>query len=253
MEALKSLAPDQKKVSDVIMSLYELAKALKIRSATKLLQAARGKVDGASLKLAAAALEGNTGKQIFTPAPRSMGRSGAEGPGTIMQADLIYFSNNARSKFSNSFALVLQDIYTRQIDTQPLKDKSSATVNAAVKKMLDTPADGTNVKITTDQGREFANLEAALPDDKLIHVTKQPNDKNAIAVVDRTIQTVKKKDIAADIADDGGYWDEKLDGATKAFNARPNSYSTVPPDDVLGNKVADFKILQKNAKFVDKQ
>ena len=77
-------------------------------------------------------------------------------------------------------------------------------------------------------------------------ITKDPSSKNSIAVIDRTILTVKK-DIAADIADEGGYWNEKLDGATKAFNARPNSYSIVPPDDVLDNKVADFKILQKNA------
>ena len=76
-------------------------------------------------------------------------------------------------------------------------------------------------------------------------ITKDPSSKNSIAVIDRTILTVKN-DIAADIADDGGYWNEKLDGATKAFNARPNSYSTVPPDDVLESKVADFKILQKN-------
>ena len=119
MEALKSLAPDQQKVSNTILELYELAKKLKLRSAIKLLSAARGKVDGASLKFAAAALEGNTGKQMFTPAPRSRGRSAAEGPGAIMQADLVDFSNNARSKIFNKYALVLQDLYTRQLDTEP--------------------------------------------------------------------------------------------------------------------------------------
>ena len=60
-----------------------------------------------------------------------------------------------------------------------------------------------------------------------------------------------KKYIAAEIADEGGRWDEHIGGITKAYNSRPNSYSTVPPDDVLDNKVADFKILQKNAKFFD--
>jgi hypothetical protein len=154
MEELKKLDPDQRKVSNTILELYELAKKLKIRSATKLLQAARGKVDGANTKLAAAALEGNTGKQLFTPAPRSKGRSGAEGPGTIMQGDLIDLSNNSRSKNSDlKYIFVLQDVYTRQIDTEPLKDKSAATVNAAAKKMLDQPADGKSVKITTDMGK----------------------------------------------------------------------------------------------------
>ena len=112
MEALKSLARDQQQVSNAILELWELAKKMKLRSATKLLQAARGKVDGASLKLAAAALEGNTGKRLFTPAPRSKGRSGAEAPNTIFQADLIDFSNNSKSSDNKlKYALVLQDVY----------------------------------------------------------------------------------------------------------------------------------------------
>ena len=191
MDALKSLPPDELKVSDTILELYELAKKLKIRSATKLLQAARGKVDGATGKLATAALEGNTGKQLFRPPVRSLGKSAAEGPGAVMMADLIDFSNNARSKFSNKYALVLQDVYTRQIDTQPLKDKSASTVNAAFKEMLDTPANGKSVKITTDAGKEFSSIDEVVPG--VIHAAKQPDDRNAISVIDRSIQTLKKK------------------------------------------------------------
>ena len=136
---------------------------------------------------------------------------------------------------------------TRQLDSEPLKDKSAATVNAAFEKMLDIPENGQQVRLTTDRGKEFSSIDGLRG---IVHITKDPSSKNSIAVIDRTILTVKK-DIAADIADEGGYWNEKLDGATKAFNARPNSYSTVPPDDVLDNKVADFKILQKNANFFD--
>ncbi len=160
MDALDS---DQKKTSDTILALYELAKKMKIRTATKLLQAARGKVDGSTMKLAEAALIGNTGKQLFTPAPRSKGKSAAEGPGSVMMADLIDMSKNARSKFSNQYALVLQDVYTRQVDTQPLKDKSASTVNAAMKDMLDTPTNGKSIKLPTDDGKAFSSVDEFVP------------------------------------------------------------------------------------------
>ncbi len=246
---MEALDPEQRKVSNTILELFALAKKLKIVSATKLFQAARGKVDGASLKLAAAALEGNTGKQVFTPAPRSKGKTAAEGPGTVMQADLIDLSGNSRSKnLDLKYILMLQDVYTRQIDTQALKDKSSATVNEAFKEMLDQPANGKSVRITTDQGKEFSKLDKLMPG--VIHTTKDTSAKNSIAVIDRTIQGFKR-DIAMSIADEGGRWDSHYKDAEKAFNQKPNSHTIVPPDDVLENGVADFKVLQKSAKAFD--
>jgi hypothetical protein len=57
-----------------------------------------------------------------------------------------------------------------------------------------------------------------------------------------------KKDISADIADEGGKWDSKLEDVTDAYNSRPHSHTKVAPKDVEENGVADFKILQTNAK-----
>ena len=79
MEALQALAPDQRATSDIILALFKLATELKIRSAAKLLQAARGKSPGATGKLAAAALEGVT----LAPGPRSTGKSAAEDVGNF--------------------------------------------------------------------------------------------------------------------------------------------------------------------------
>jgi hypothetical protein len=80
----------------------------------------------------------------------------------------------------------------------------------------------------------------------IVHVAKEPSDKNAIAVIDRTIQTIKK-DIASDIIDEGGRWDQKVGGVTTAFNSRPHSQTVVSPNAVATNEVAQFKLLQKNA------
>ena len=77
-------------------------------------------------------------------------------------------------------------------------------------------------------------------------MAKQPSDKNAIAVIDRGIKTIKQ-DIAADIADEGGKWDEKLNDVTNSYNDRPHSQTIVPPGEVSENRVAQFKLLQRNA------
>ena len=78
MEGLQALDPDQRVTSDIILALFKLASELRIRSAAKLLQAARGKIPGATGKLAAAALEGVTSRQTMAPGPRSTGKSAAE-------------------------------------------------------------------------------------------------------------------------------------------------------------------------------
>ena len=61
------------------LELQALAKELRIRSASKLLQAARGRVPGANLRLAQLALEGNVGKQVLAPAYKSTGKSATHG------------------------------------------------------------------------------------------------------------------------------------------------------------------------------
>ena len=53
-----------------------------------------------------------------------------------------------------------------------------------------------------------------------MHRTKRPEDRNAIAVVDRGIQTLKK-DLATRVARKGGQWSDHFERAAGAYNARP--------------------------------
>ena len=69
MEGLAALAPDQRVTSEIILALFKLATELKIRSPGKRLQAARGKIPGATGKFAAAALAGVTSVQTMAPGP----------------------------------------------------------------------------------------------------------------------------------------------------------------------------------------
>ena len=105
-------------IQDRVQALTDLAKRLKIRSPAKLLAAARGKIAGATLELAKVALEFEVSKQILAPKYRSTGKSAAEGPNERLQADLIDFSQNTRTK--QKYALMLQDVYTREVRAKPL-------------------------------------------------------------------------------------------------------------------------------------
>ena len=84
--------------------------------------------------------------------------------------------------------------------------------------------------VTTDEGREFQTLEEALPE-SAVHRTKRPEDRNATAVVDRLIQTLKK-DLAGDVARRGGKWDDHVEDATLAYNRRPHEAVHAAPEDV---------------------
>ena len=63
----------------IVNQVKDLSKELRIRSPAKLLQTSRGRVPGATLRLAQLALEDNVGKQVMAPAYRSIGASASEG------------------------------------------------------------------------------------------------------------------------------------------------------------------------------
>ena len=79
-----------------------------------------------------------------------------------------------------------------------------------------------------------------------MHRQKDPSDRNATAVVDRAIQTLKK-DLAGMVARRGGGWGEHVDEAAEAYNARPHQAVTVAPEDVETMPAATFRVYQDNA------
>ena len=100
---------------DTVAAPIKQSKELRVRSATKLLAKARGVVEGASLRLATLALEGNVGREVLAPAYRSTGKTAAQGPDTNFQADLL--SANTRNT-KEKYALMIADVYSRETDLQ---------------------------------------------------------------------------------------------------------------------------------------
>ena len=114
--------------------------------------------------------------QVLAPKPRSLG--------------LVDFSQNTRGP--NRYGLVVTDVFTREVATKALPNKQSGTVTQAAAEIIpELVRDEGNYVVTTDQGNEFRGLEGALPE-SAVHREKMPSDRNATAVIDRAIQTLKK-------------------------------------------------------------
>ena len=222
---------------EAIGLLEQLARDFNVRDPRKLFQIARREFpdrrDLTSAR-AAAALRGDVARQILAPKPRSLGKSAAEGPNDRLQADLV------------EYGVVVQDVFTREIATKALPDKRAETVTRAAAEIIpDLVQEKGNYVVTTNLGNEFQGLEAALPGGA-VHRQKDPSDRNATAVVDRAIQTLKK-DLAGMVARRGGGWGEHVDEAAEAYNARPHQAVTVAPEDVETMPTATFRVYQDNA------
>ena len=167
--------------------LKELAERYHLK-ADKLLRKARSlgiPVTPASARQAVAL---NTGQQVLKPPARSVGKTAAEGPGSRLQADLIDFSQNTDAP--HKYSLLIADVYTRMLYQKTLKSKDAETVADATEEIMhDVPGHGENATLLTDKGNEFKRVDGI---HGLIHRERPIGDSNALAVVDRKMQQVKK-------------------------------------------------------------
>ena len=200
-------------------ALRDLADDFNVRDPRKLYRLARQRDPDVTQAMAFEALKADVGRQVQAPRPRALGKSAAEGPNDRLQADLIDFSQNTRGK--TKYGLVVMDVFTREAAVEPLQNKNAETVGRATRRAArELTGDDGNFVVTTDLGNEFATLDRELPENA-VHRTKRPEDRNAIAVVDRGIQTLKK-DLATRVARKGGQWSDHFQQTASAYNARPH-------------------------------
>ena len=190
-------------------ALRDLADDFNVRDPRKLYQLARQRDLDVTQVMAFKALKADVGRQAQAPRPTRNDR---------LQADLIDFSQNTRGK--TKYGLVVMDVFTREAAVEPLQNKNAETVGRATKRAArELTGDDGNFVVTTDLGNEFATLDRELPAEA-VHRTKRPEDRNAIAVVDRGIQTLKK-DLATRAARKGGQWSDHFERAAGLQRAAP--------------------------------
>ena len=89
---------------------------------------------GATAALAKEALAADVGRQILRPPSSATGRAAATRPDSALQADLIDFSHNLPpTSEGNRYAVVLGDVFTRELRAVPVPSKDPATVARVLK------------------------------------------------------------------------------------------------------------------------
>ncbi len=228
--------------------LRELSRKLGNPGADKLFTAARKRGIPATRNQIKQLLETKGSKQLFRPLPESKGRTGAEAPFTRMMMDLIEF-RTAPSKVGREtykYILVLIDVFSREVWAAPTKDKTPVAVEPVLRRML-TGLPKQPAMISSDKGNEWVGPVQELLDDRgIIRKTKDPADANALGVVDRAIQTLKKK-LAESLSEEPGEWASRIQDVAKAYNSTPHAAIHGEPEEVKSNEVQSFLVLQDNA------
>ena len=241
-------------MADKIENLKQLTDEYSIRSPAKLRAQALLEGVKVTLREAEEALRTDLAKQVFAPKPRSLGKSAAEGPNDRLQVDLIDFSNNTKKDNPNRFALAMIDVYTREMAAVPMKTKTTTETNAAFRKAAgELVGDETNYVVSTDAGGEFAKLKEAMPEEA-VHRQKDVQDRNALAVLDRNMQSLKIG-LAGRIAKGAKDWSVELPKEVNSHNNKPHEAVHRAPAQVErrngGDNAQNFRVLQDNAsKFV---
>ena len=198
-----------------------MADDFNVRDPRKLYRLARQRDLDVTHPMAFEALKADVGRQVQAPRPRALGKSAAEGPNDRQQADLIDFSQNTRG------------------GRPPWNLCRTRTPRRWAER-------GTTGTLWSRQtwARSSPRWTGSCPD--AVHRTKRPEDRNAIAVVDRGIQTLKK-DLATRVARKRGQWSDHFERAAGAYNARPHETVHGAPEDVEKQPATEFRVLQDNA------
>jgi len=189
-------------------------------------------------------------RQIFQSIQPSRGKAASEDIDARFQMDLIDLHNDAAfdKLGANKFILILVNVFTREVYAEALAKKEPSAVKPALEKILDE-LDAAPTIISSDNGQEFLGpVSTMLKARNITQKFKEVGDVNALSVVDRAIQNIKKR-IAQILSRDGNTktWRDALADAVKNYNETYHSTVHAAPNEVAVNEDVIFMNLVDNS------
>ena len=189
-------------------------------------------------------------RQIFQSIQPSRGKTASEDIDARFQMDLIDLHNDAAfdKLGANKFILVLVNVFTREVYAEALAKKEPSAVKPALQKILND-LDMIPTIISSDNGQEFLGpVSNMLKARNITQKFKEVGDVNALSVVDRAIQNIKKR-IAQILSRDGNTktWRDALADAVKNYNDTYHSTVHAAPNEVAVNEDVIFMNLVDNS------
>ena len=241
-------------MATVTQQLKEIQDRIGNVGVDKLFAAARRKrIPGVTRETVRLFLATDSSKQIFRPLPESKGKTGAEDQQFRVQMDLIdmKYSPSKISARGPSYknALVLIDVMSRFAWGAPCISKDPNDVEPVLRRILHS-MEKLPAFISSDKGNEFTgSVDVLLESKDIIHRTKSDShDMNSLSVVDRVIQTIKKR-LAESLASKKGEWAQRLPVIVKQYNATQHPAIHGEPDDFgkAGHEISGFITQAENA------
>ena len=192
-------------------------------------------------------------KQVFQPVQPARGKTVAGGADATFQMDLADLKNSpeVRESATYKFFLVVVNVFDRFTYARNLKTKEPKEVRAALGSILAALPERKKIRvIASDNGNEFLGPVADLLLDRgIAHRLKPVGDVNALGVVDRTIQSLKKK-LAELSSTTKRTWPDLLQQAVGALNStpKPGVLHGDSPEEVKDDPEVQFLLQQDQAR-----
>ena len=187
-------------------------------------------------------------QQVFQQRKASQGETAPRDETSEFQMDLIDYKQSKSGKFKN--ILVLVKVFTREVFLKATTGKKGDAVARALTELLNRA--GPVKVISSDQGLEFINLPVSrlLERRNIVHRIKDKGDRNALAVTDRLIQTLKQRLSKALTAKNKSSWDQELKNVENAYNSTSHGHlmGEIPKD---VPDVVKFKLYQESAEAIE--
>lgn len=185
-------------------------------------------------------------RQIFAPRARYAGKIAAWEVNQRWFGDLIDLTAQP-SAGGDRYILVVQDVFTRRLFAESLRDKRPSTVAPALERIMD--AHGKPKSFESDEGPEFGRPVAALMEREGVAFSqKDPSDKNAHATLDRAIASFKQSLFRSLTAQGGEDWAQLVPKVTQALNHTPHTHlGGAAPADVERSAALQFSLKRTAA------
>ncbi len=145
--------------------------------------------------------------QVFQARLPSDGKISAKRMDMRWMADLMDQSKRASSMRPGAakYAMVVVDVFSRKVFVEAMTQKSDAEAKSAMRKILHSNEGVDPKELSVDLGREWAGpaFKELMQDKGIVVRTKDPQQVNSIAAVDRAMQSFKA--IPKNIQGDDGW------------------------------------------------
>ena len=160
-------------------------------------------------------------------------------------ADLADLTAQPSGEFQ--YVLAVLNVFSKELWARPLRTKTPAVVTEAFKEILQGQEPPS--RLDTDLGSEFTGPFAQLLEEKdIFHVVKDPQDVNALAPLDRAIQTLKQAMFRRVVGDENADWAGNLQKTVEWYNETVHSaLQGRTPEEVVDDKELQFELRRKNA------